>query len=70
MQNHTLTTGQLRKLTQAIGSGEDFPKLTDDPTVNHAIDCMMLGEESLYDEKIYAAEINLARVRGVTFPVA
>ena len=41
MISHTLTTEQLHKLVDAIGEGNDFPKHTDDPRVNYAVDCVV-----------------------------
>ncbi|MDP3793032.1 MAG: hypothetical protein Q8Q89_04890 [bacterium] len=41
MTTHTLTTEQLHKLVDAIGAGNDFPKHTDDPQVNYAVDCVV-----------------------------
>ena len=56
--NLTLTVGQLRKLVEAVGGLKDFPQHTEDPQVNHAIDCIVVdeGEEPEYDET-YADEI-------------
>ena len=60
---HTLTTGQLRKFVEAMGDGSTWPKHTDDPMVNHTVDCIVAdpGEEPTYDEKIYAEEIEAFR---------
>lgn len=41
MRTHTLTTEQLHKLVDAIGDDSDFPKHTDDPQVNYAVDCVI-----------------------------
>ena len=59
MKTHTLTTEQLRTLVDAIGAGNDFPKNTDDPKVNFAVDCIVEddGEEPIYDEQLYLEEI-------------
>lgn len=54
------TTEQLRKLTESIGGLHDWPKITDDPKVNYAIDCIVEDdgdEEPAYDEQLYATEI-------------
>lgn len=59
MITHTLTTGQLIKLTKAIGLNRSWPKITDDPYVNYAVDCIVLfgDEEPEYDEKLYVEEV-------------
>ena len=59
METHTLTTEQLRKLVSAIGDGNDWPKHTDDPMVNYAVDCIVHddGDVPPYDERLYAEEI-------------
>ena len=66
MQVHSLTTQQLRKLTDAVGNGSDFPKITDDPRVNHAVDCIVADEdeEPEYDEQLGIAEVEAFRARG------
>ena len=58
MATHILTTEQLKKLVDAVGDGGDWPKLTDDPKVNYAVDCVVEddGEEPTYDEQLYAGE--------------
>ena len=63
MTTHTLTTGQLLKVIDAMGDGKDWPKATDDPKVNHAVDCIVAdeGEEPEYDERLYANEIEASR---------
>lgn len=60
---HNLTTEQLRKVVDAMGDGKDWPKATDDPKVNHAVDCIVAdeGEEPEYDEKLYAAEVEASK---------
>lgn len=60
---HNLTTEQLRKVIDAMGDGKDWPKATDDPKVNHAVDCIVAdeGDEPEYDEQLYTAEITAAR---------
>lgn len=66
MAVHTFTTEQLKKLVDAIGDGKDWPKITDDPKVNYAVDCIVEdgGEESVYDEQLYVAEIEAFRASG------
>lgn len=60
MTTHTLTTEQLKKLVEAIGYGNNFPKHTNDPQVNHAVDCVvsfaMGDEEPEYDAELYARD--------------
>jgi hypothetical protein len=69
MKVHNLTTAQLQKLTDAISDGKDWPKFTDDPKVNYAIDCMtclMVNDlEPDYHELIYAREIAAAKEQGL-----
>lgn len=57
-QVHILTTKQLRKVVNAIGGDKDWPKATNDPKVNHVVDCIVAdeGEEPKYDEELYTAE--------------
>lgn len=59
METHTLTTAQLRKLVKAIGDGNDFPRYTDDPRVNYAVDCIVQddGDVPPYDENLYTKEV-------------
>ena len=67
MATHTLTTEQLRKLVDAIGDGSDWPKATDDPKVNYAVDCIVVEddhEEPTYDEQLYAAQIEAFKARA------
>ncbi len=56
---HTLTTAQLRKLVEAMGGGKNFARMTDDPKVNHAIDCINddEGDEPEYDRAMYENEV-------------
>ena len=51
-----LTAEQRKKLTNALGDGTDFPKITDDPKVNHAVDCIV-DEVMPYDAEYYEEEI-------------
>lgn len=69
---HNLTTEQLRKVIDAMGDGKDWPKATDDPKVNHAVDCIVAdeGDEPEYDEKLYAAEVEAAKEAGLDQPTA
>lgn len=41
MRIHALTTEQLHKLSDALGDGSDWPKHTNDPKVNYAVDCVV-----------------------------
>lgn len=53
---HTLQ--QLHDLVTRSGGLRDFPKITDDAHVNHAVDCVVDPDEAVpYDEKLYLAEI-------------
>ena len=64
---HNLSTVQLKKLTDAIGDGKNWPKFTDDPKVNHAVDCLtslMINEEEEepeWNEQEYLAEIQASQ---------
>ncbi len=50
---------QLRELVEDKGGLRDYPRITNDPLVNHAVDCVVSdpGEEPNYDEQIYRTEI-------------
>ncbi len=69
MVTHNLTTEQLQKLTDAIGNGSDWPKFTDDPKVNYAVDCVVAltalpeEDEPVYDDT-YVAEIEAYKALG------
>lgn len=64
MATHTLTTEQLQKLVEAFGDGKDWPKLTDDPKVNYAVDCITQGVGDWpYDEQLYIKEIEAFKTR-------
>lgn len=72
MTTHALTTKQLDKLTDAIGDGNDFPKHTNDPQVNYAVDCVVqlrMGFEppSPYNElaHLYGEEIEATKEAGL-----
>jgi hypothetical protein len=56
---HNLTTEQLREVVNAIGGGTDWPKITYDPKVNHAVNCIVSdpGDEPEYEEQMYVQEI-------------
>lgn len=41
----------------ALGRPNDFPFLTNDPKVNHAVDNHMTDQNVPYDESLYLAEI-------------
>ena len=65
MVTHTLTTEQLRKLAEAIGDGSDWPKHTDDPRVNYAVDCIVQNDGDVpFNEQLYAAEIEVLKVHA------
>lgn len=61
-----LTDEQAGKVVWAIGTGTDWPKATDDPKVNHAVDCIVAdeGDEPEYEEKLYAAEVEAFKDLG------
>ncbi len=67
MVTHILTTEQLRKVVHAMGDGKDWPKATDDPKVNHAVDCIVAdeGDEPEYDERLYVNEIEAFKKAGL-----
>ncbi len=56
----TLTEEQKIKVKNALGDGKDWPKLTDDPLVNYAVDCSVAvdfgSEKPEYVEDIYRNE--------------
>ncbi|MEK7198159.1 MAG: hypothetical protein AAB648_01705 [Patescibacteria group bacterium] len=57
------TTQQLKTLAESVEGLRDWPKVTDDPKVNFAVDCVVEdeGEEPIYDEQLYAAEVEAFR---------
>lgn len=60
-------TANLRRLTRSVGGLQDWPKITDDPRVNYAVDCVTadLGDpEPRYNEKLYADEVEAFRTNG------
>ena len=42
---HELTAEQIEKVRDAIGDGSTWPKHTDDPRVNYAVDCLVSYED-------------------------
>lgn len=66
METHNLTTEQLRKIVKAIGDGNDWPKHTDDPRVNYAVDCIVQndGDVPSYNEQLYAAEVKVFKAHA------
>lgn len=61
------TTLQLKALAESISDLNDWLKITDDPQVNFAVDCIVEdeGEEPIYDEQLYAAEVEAFRARSL-----
>jgi len=61
------TTEQLQKLSESIKGLSDWPKATDDPRVNYAVDCVVWADighdEYPYDEKLYTTEVELMAKR-------
>lgn len=59
--SHELNEEQLTKLKDALGDCSDWPKHTDDPRVNYAVDCLVSfeGRPPSFDEmaSTYAEEI-------------
>ena len=59
------STNELRKLAKSIGGLRNYPKITDDPRVNFAVDCVVEeGEEPTYDEQMYEEEIREHKAIG------
>ena len=54
-----ILTSRLRKIVESAGGLRDWPKHTDDPLVNYAVDCIVAdrGEEPTYDEQLYVREV-------------
>ena len=80
---HTLTTKQLRKLIEALGDGSNWPKMTDDPQINYAVDCILhtdgqcppLNDNDydgipLYDEQIYINEAKMFSEHSESRPIS
>ena len=64
---HTLTTEQLRKFVFAVDGLNDWPKHTDDPEVNFAVDCVVQDDDDqpTYDEQLYVREIEAFKKAGL-----
>ena len=58
------TTQQLKALAESVDGLRDVPRITDDPQVNFAVDCVSQDEELVYDEQLYIEEINAFRAHG------
>ena len=60
------STNELRKLAEPIGGLRAWPKITGDPQVNFAVDCIDEdeGEEPTYDKQLYAEEIRVHKAGG------
>ena len=52
-----LTNDQKKMVVEAIGDQSDFPKMTNNIFVNHAVDCYMEGEIYEMDVSLYKAEL-------------
>jgi len=65
---HDLSTDQLRKLIDAIGNGTDFPKMTDDPVVNFAVDCVVNDDNQPTYDGSYEGEVELFKRRNTATP--
>jgi TRAP-type C4-dicarboxylate transport system substrate-binding protein len=55
---------------EAIGDEADFPDMTSDPRVNHAVDMIVCGESSWEklsdkDREIYQEEAKTAQAEGL-----
>ena len=61
------TTQQLKTLAESVKGLQDWPNFTDDPQVNFAVDCVVEddGEEPSYDERLYTAEVEAYKARGL-----
>jgi hypothetical protein len=59
MATHTLSTAQLWKLLGAMRGTQDWPRITDDPQVNYAVDCLLAegDEEPVYNAQLYQDEV-------------
>lgn len=59
------TTAKLQELTESCNGLHDWPKITSDPLVNFAVDCVVaygdFEKEPDYDEQLYAEEIEAFR---------
>ncbi|MBU1180405.1 hypothetical protein KJ885_05685 [Patescibacteria group bacterium] len=72
METHHLNTEQLKKLLDAMGDQSEPPSLTDDPRVNHAVNCLVSYDEEdepapTYEEDEYPLidEIEAAKEQGM-----
>ncbi len=68
-----LTKDQKKMVTEAIGDGSDWPKMTDDPQVNCAVDVVVCDTkpwEQLTEEVKghYIEEVEAFKVRQGIFP--
>lgn len=64
---NSFSTFILKRLVQRNNGLKSFPKLTDDPIVNHAVECVTAeGNEPPYDEKLNLREIQSAKARGLS----
>lgn len=61
MQILTLTVAQLQKVVRTIGDGSKPPACTDDPVVNHAIDCVVSDPDAEFDRELYEEEIKASK---------
>lgn len=63
------TTQQLKTLAESAKGLNDWPKATNDPKVNHAVDCVVClmnnEEEPEYNEQEYLEEIEASRTTGL-----
>lgn len=65
------TTRQLKSLVKLNGGLNDWPKFTDDPLVNFAVDCIIADDDEqppVYDEQLeqlYLNEIEAAKTEGL-----
>lgn len=59
MSTPNLTGDQFRDVVEAIGDGYNFPRATNDPVVNWAVDCLTQGEMIDYDEALYESELDV-----------
>ena len=64
------STFRLKKLAEMAGGLQDWPKMTDDPRVNFAVDSIVadFGERPAYEEELYVreAEAFKARIRSLS----
>lgn len=60
----TLTPEQELLKNVALRSGEDVPFITNDPKVNHAVDCHQEDRAIPFDQKLYDDEIRAWKITG------